>query len=174
MFPYAEDAQVQAVAIPLVGQSVQFVVFVPKSGTSLAQFENGTIGTEVQTLTTAMLTTEVNLTLPRFKFTTDSISLKTGLVALGLVDAFDQTTANFSGMTTQDKLLISDVIHKAMVGVDEHGVEAAAATAVIMRNGAVVTNAKQVVADHPFFFGIYDRPTATWLFLGHVVDPTQG
>jgi serine protease inhibitor len=46
-----------------------------------------------------------------------------------------------------------------------------------MRNGAVVSpppNVKYVIADHPFFFGIYDQPTATWLFLGHVVDPTQG
>jgi serpin B len=174
MLPYAEDAQAQAVAIPLAGQSVQFVVLVPKSGMSLAQLEAGALGTEVQTLTAGMSNTEVNLTLPRFKFTTDSVSLKAQLVALGLVDAFDQNAANFSGMTTQQKLFISDVVHEAMVGVDEHGVEAAAATAVVMAGSAAPTNVKQVVADHPFFFGIYDKPTAIWLFLGHVVDPTQG
>jgi serpin B len=174
---YAEDAQTQAVAIPLEGHSVHFVLFVPKSGTSLAQFESGGIGTEVQALTTAMFATtvgggEVYLQLPRFRFTTDSISLKAPLVALGLVDAFDQNTADFSGMTTQQKLFISDVVHKAMVGVDEHGVEAAATTAVIMQYLSIPT--QRVTADHPFFFGIYDKPTATWLFLGHVVDPTQG
>jgi serine protease inhibitor len=174
---YAEDAQTQAVAIPLEGHAVHFVLFVPKPGTSLAQLENGAIGTEVQALTTAMFATtagggEVYLNLPRFRFTTDSISLKAPLVALGLVDAFDQSTANFSGITRQETLCISDVLHKAMVGVDEHGVEAAAATAVIMQYAAIPT--RRVTADHPFFFGIYDKPTATWLLLGHVVDPTQG
>jgi serine protease inhibitor len=61
---------------------------------------------------------------------------------------------------------------RALLGVDEHGVEAAAAAAVTLRYGAP-SEWKQVNADRPFFFGIYDRPTSTWLFLGHVTDPSS-
>jgi serine protease inhibitor len=32
---------------------------------------------------------------------------------------------------------------------------------------------KQVNANWPFFFGIYDQPTSTRLFLGHVTDPSS-
>jgi serpin B len=175
MHPYAEDDAVQATAIPLRGGSVYFVVLVPKAGATLDTVEDGTLATRASSLAQAMFTSnaDVVLTLPRFKFTTASISIKDSLVALGLVDAFSGT-ADFSGVTKDEPLFFSDVVHKAMVGVDEHGVEAAAATAVMMAGSAAPTDIKYVKADHPFLFGIYDKPTATWLFLGHVADPTQG
>jgi hypothetical protein len=31
---------------------------------------------------------------------------------------------------------------------------------------------KDMTINRPFFFGSDDRPTATWLFLGHVTDPS--
>jgi serine protease inhibitor len=34
------------------------------------------------------------------------------------------------------------------------------------------TEVKDFTANRPFFFGIYDRPTSTWLFLGQVTDPS--
>ncbi len=68
-------------------------------------------------------------------------------------------------------LFIVDILHKAMIGVNEQGVEAAAATAVMLGAG-IPPKPKKVTFDVPFFFGIYDHPTATWLFLGHVTDPS--
>ena len=59
-----------------------------------------------------------------------------------------------------------------MVGVDENGVEAAAATVLITAGSAAPTDIKEMNVNRPFFFGIYDRPTSTWLFLGHVLDPS--
>jgi len=40
---------------------------------------------------------------------------------------------DFSGMTTDDKSHIDEVIHRAFVDVNERGSEAAAASAVIMK-----------------------------------------
>jgi serine protease inhibitor len=70
--------------------------------------------------------------MPKFEYSSASISLRDRLIALGMADAFDQQAADFSGMDGTRDLYISDGIHKAMVRVDEEGTEAAAATAVIM------------------------------------------
>jgi serpin B len=169
---YAEDDTTQAVAIPLSGQSIDFVVFLPKPTSSLAQLEDSLSQARAQALLASMSTYAVALTLPRFKFTTPSIRLKTVLIALGMTDAF-RTDADFTGITKERPLFISDVLHKAMVGVDEHGVEAAAATAVLLSGGSAPGDVKQMDVNRPFFFGIYDRPTSTWLFLGHVSDPSS-
>jgi hypothetical protein len=70
-------------------------------------------------------------------------------------------------------LYIGDVIHKAMIGLDEKGVEAAAATAVSMVGLGIPSDKKVFHADRPFFFAIIDEPTQSVLFVGHVVDPTK-
>ena len=170
-YRYAETSSAEAVEIPLQGNRVQFLLIVPKS--SLEDFEAALDG-NLAALRTALATPsgDVRVSLPKFAFTTDSLSLKEPLKALGMVDAFE-SRADFSGMTRSAALAIQDVVHKAMVGLDEHGVEAAAATAVIVGIDSVPTIARTVRADKPFFFAIVDQGTNTVLFAGHVADPTR-
>jgi serpin B len=170
---YAEDDTTQVVSIPLSGRSVSFVVMLPKATSSLTQLEDSLSATRVQTLLASMTSQTVILALPKFTFTTDSVHLGLPLVALGMKDAFSMKDADFTGMAKEKPLFIADVVHKAMVGVDENGVEAAAATAVMMSGGAAPSQQKQMTVNRPFFFGIYDQPTSTWLFLGHVTDPSS-
>ena len=73
---------------------------------------------------------------------------------------------------TARDLFIKDVIHRAMVAVDEKGTEAAAATAVVFKRQAAQV-AEPLVVDRPFIFAIRDDATGTILFLGRVVDPTK-
>lgn len=139
--------------------------------TTLAQFEDTLSANKLQVLVAALKSGSVTLALPKFAFTTGTVSLAKPLVTLGMTDAFTPN-ADFTGIT-QEGLLISDVLHKAMIGVDENGVEAAAASAVLMKIGLVLDGAVMTL-NRPFFFGLYDRPTASWLFLGHVTDPSLG
>ena len=171
---YAEDDTTQAVVIPLAGLSVQLVVFLPKATSSLAQFEDSLAQGHAAALLAGidMAWPQVSLALPKFAFTTASVRLGSVLTALGMTDAFTPS-ADFTGISKEKPLFISDVVHKAMVGVDEHGVEAAAATAVMLAGAGLPTDIKQVNVNRPFFFGIYDQPTSTWLFLGHVTDPSS-
>ena len=166
-----EDGSVQAVRIPLEGKSVSMVIALPKK--DLKAFEAALDGATLGKLATSV-SSSVRLALPRFRFETASISLKPALQALGMKTPFVAGAADFSDMgTTGNPLFIGDVLHKAMIGLDEKGVEAAAATAVAIRDLSAPMADHTLRADRPFFFAIVDDPTSTVLFAGHVTDPTK-
>ena len=77
-----------------------------------------------------------DLSLPKFAFTSPTFSLDAALQAMGMTQAFDPDAADFTGMCAHppdgDHLYVDDVLQKAMVAMQETGVEAAAATAVIV------------------------------------------
>jgi serpin B len=88
--------------------------------------------------------------------------------------AFKYPDADFSGIDGTHELFIGAVVHQAFVDVDEHGTEAAAATAVMMRAGSAPPSEKPIVfrADHPFLFFIRDTQSGVVLFAGRLADPT--
>lgn len=115
--------------------------------------------------------TLMRLTMPKFKFRTQ-VDLTSVLQAMGMRTAFS-ADADFSGMTPVDTA-VDAVIHEAMIDVDEKGTEAAAATAVVMGVSAQPKPQRDVTIDRPFLFAITDTKTGTPLFLGRVLDPSQG
>ena len=80
---------------------------------------------------------------------------------------------DFTGITGDEPLRISDVIHQANITVGEEGTEAAAATAVIGEAGSAPPEDEpvRVVFDRPFVFALRDRVSGAVLFLGRVADP---
>ncbi|WP_344065265.1 serpin family protein [Nostocoides vanveenii] len=113
----------------------------------------------------------VQLTLPKWNFRTPS-PLTAILPAMGMPLAFDADKADFSAMTTQERLYISAVIHEAFIAVDENGAEAAAATAVIMDAAGAPAEPKALTFDRPFLFVIHEVESATPLFIGRVAEPS--
>ena len=73
----------------------------------------------------------VALSLPKFRQRA-GFGLIPVLRQLGIEDALTDA-ADFSGITAQERLSISAVVHQAYIDVDEQGTEAAAATAIGMR-----------------------------------------
>ena len=113
----------------------------------------------------------VEVSLPRFKLTAEC-ELKDALSALGMPAAFVAGQADFSGITGTRDLVISAVVHKAFVEVEEKGTEAAAATGVVMARASIAMAAPAVFrADHPFLFLIRDNRNGSILFLGRLVRP---
>lgn len=114
---------------------------------------------------------EVNLKMPKFEFST-TLNANEVLSDLGMAEAFDPEAADFSGMTLEEALFITDVVHKADIKVDERGTEAAAATAVIMGIKSMMPGEPiSLVVDRPFLFFIQHRPTGSILFMGRVIQP---
>uniref|UniRef100_A0A0E9Y316 Serine protease inhibitor n=1 Tax=Amblyomma americanum TaxID=6943 RepID=A0A0E9Y316_AMBAM len=110
--------------------------------------------------------TPVDLALPKFKLVGE-YKLKRPLSELGASKAFDGGHADFSGITGSRDLVIDDVVHKAVVEVNEEGSEAAGATGVIFVETIAVRGIPFVV-DHPFLFFIRNRRTGDVLFAGQV------
>jgi serpin B len=109
------------------------------------------------------------LTLPRFHVM-KQLSLAAQLSTLGMPTAFSDK-ADFTGITTQEPLVLDDVIHQADVQVDEQGTVAAAATADTFRtSGAPIGD--ELLVDRPFLFFVRDKLSGAILFAGQVTDPS--
>jgi len=114
---------------------------------------------------------QVDLALPRFAFSSPTISLRAPLEELGLRLAFSGL-ADLSGISQQQGLKVEDVLHQATVAVDEAGTEAAAATVVQLGLLSMPSGRPaRMVVDRPFVLLIRDQVTRTLLFLGRVTDP---
>ncbi len=169
-FPYAEGEGWQAVALPYTGDAVSMLVILPAAG-KFAEVESKLDGPGLAGIVTALAPAAGTVALPKFGIES-AFSLRDALVQLGMVDAFDPSKADLSGMDGAKDLSISAVIHKSFVAVDEAGTEAAAATAVIVVGTAEPQKTFVLTADRPFLFAIVDGPTGAVLFLGRVLDPT--
>lgn len=171
-YSYYEGNGFQALDLPYKGEQLSMLVLLPKKEDGLTAPEDtfATGATYKQVTDGLDCVGKVILSLPRFKMET-AFKLKAVLYSLGAELAFSDN-ADFSGIC-EERLKISEVVHKAFVEVNEEGTEAAAATAVLMLRCASVMQTEQKVfrADHPFLFFIRDRNTNTVLFSGRVLNP---
>lgn len=170
-FGYYAGKGYQAVELPYSGDQLAMLILVPDEG-NFTKFESGLDERVLEEIGSGMSYPQINLWMPKFTFSAEFM-LKPVLSAMGMAEAFDPGLADFSGMTGNRELYISEVIHKAFVAVDESGTEAAAATAVIMKFTSMpIGEPVELKIDRPFIFIIRDLPTGSILFLGRVLDPT--
>ena len=167
-FSYTEGEGYQAVELLYDGDELSMVIFLPEAG-QFEAFAEGLQAQQVDAIINDLQDTRVTLTMPRFEFDSE-FSLKDTLAGMGMPIAFSGD-ADFSGMTGNQELSISDVVHKAFVAVDEAGTEAAAATSVIIKLTAVPEPPVEVTIDRPFIFLIRDIETGAILFIGRVMNP---
>jgi len=169
-FSYTEGDNYQAVELPYDGRELSMVILLPNSG-QFETFEGDIDYQQVKDIIENLGRREVKLKMPKFEFDS-SFGLKKTLIDMGMPVAFS-AGADFSGMTGEKDLFISDVIHKAFVSVDEAGTEAAAATAVIMELTAMPETPVEVTLNRPFIFLIRDIETGAILFVGRVMNPGE-
>jgi serpin B len=168
-FGYITGDGYQAVELPYDGNQLSMIILLPDSG-KFESFRNSLNAALVDHIVSDLQSREVDLTMPKFQFESE-FSLADTLAAMGMPVAFSDE-ADFSGMTGNRELTITDVVHKAFVSVDEAGTEAAAATAVVVGLTAIPVQPVQVTVDRPFMFLIRDIETGTILFVGRVMNPS--
>ncbi|HEX6247012.1 MAG TPA: serpin family protein [Nocardioidaceae bacterium] len=157
------------VRLPYLGSELAMAVVVPDDLTS---FEERLDGEVLGDLLGRFDGAErpVRVVMPRWDLRS-RLSLAEVLAELGMPTAFDPARADLSGMTAEERLFISHVLHEATITVDEEGTEAAAATGVVAGVTGLPTEPAEVVADRPFLFVLYDVATGAPLFVGRVTDP---
>lgn len=169
---YAEGDGYQVLDLPYRGDRVSMTVFLPAKPDGLPALEKAlTADRLAEDLGRLRTESRVHVHLPRFK-AEKQFRLKEPLQAMGMKAAFG--AADFSGMHTgTEHLQITEVVHKAVVEVDEEGTTAAAGTAVVVGRAPSPPPPPPKVfrADRPFLFLLRDAATDTVLFLGRLTDP---
>jgi serpin B len=167
---YFENDQLQILELPYQGWDLSMLILLPKIG-DLKTLEESLTTEKLSEWRKSLYGQEVKVYIPKFKFESKYF-MADDLVGMGMSTAFDVMYADFSGMTGEKDLFISQVIHQAFVEVNEEGTEAAAATAVVMMRGIrMPEEPKTFKADHPFMFIIEQKKTGNILFLGRVNEP---
>ncbi|XP_056099249.1 leukocyte elastase inhibitor-like isoform X1 [Rhinichthys klamathensis goyatoka] len=176
-FPLAFIPEInsQVLELPYDGKNLSMLIILPNEmeddTTGLQKLEKALTYEKLMEWTKpeVMCQEEVEVSLPRFKME-ETYDMKSLLISMGMEDVFDETKVNLSGMSSNNDLVVSKVIHKAFVEVNEEGTEAAAATSVVVKLECCII--PQVFnADHPFLFFIRHNPTKSILFYGRFCSP---
>ncbi|XP_072269433.1 serpin B10-like [Pyxicephalus adspersus] len=115
-----------------------------------------------------MKLTNIALQLPKFKVV-KTLSLKQTLTSMGVTDPFSQVKANFSGMTDQGNMFMSEVYHQTSLEVNEKGTEAASSTASVMSFRSIPND--EIKADRPFYVVIKHNQSNCIVLYGVVNKP---
>ncbi|GBM18219.1 Serpin B10 [Araneus ventricosus] len=164
---YTSSPDWEMVELPYKGDRISMVIVLPKERDGLAAVENSLTPGQINEYRNKMRMLTVNLTLPRFKIDSVLNGLKQALETLGVGKMF-QYGADFSGMAENAKVRVSQVMHEAVVEVNEEGTVAAAASGVHLVPLSL-SLPRDFKVDHPFFFAIVDKKTNLILFSGRVI-----
>ena len=154
---YGENDFGQAVTLPYGNGKFVLTVYLPVKSDALTTLP------DAKQLPLTGETCHVILSLPHFK-TETTVEMKDLLAEMGL------PVGPYTELVENDSAVISRVIHKANITVNETGTEAAAVTVIEMKYTSVGPDPEprtvKFTADHPFLYTISERNSGVILFTG--------
>ena len=165
---YVAEPSVSALELPYARGGFSMVLLLPARKDGLGELGASLTVEQVETLLHRLAHIEVDVRIPRFAFRSD-LPLNSILGAMGMRDAFT-AAADFSRISPDHGLHVSDVRHCAGIEVDEEGTTAWAGTTVQMKE-SLPPPLPVFLADHPFLFFILEKSSGTILFMGRVAAP---
>lgn len=173
-YAYLEDENAAGFLKYYDGQTYAFAALLPDEGISVEEYVASLTGERLHALLAEPQQKEVRTGIPKFE-AEYSAELSEVLMEMGMTDAFSMRDADFSGLgsSTEGNIVISRVLHKTHVAVDEKGTKAGAATAVEMKTESAaepMEEPKQVILDRPFVYLLIDCEQAVPLFIGTVME----
>ena len=171
---YSAGAGYRAVDLPMGGYygSMSMTIVVPDD---MDSFVKGLTAARLRAIDGASGNYDVSLTLPRFS-AESRFNLTSVLKTLGISALFDPAAADLSGITSDERLYISKVIHQANIDVVEEGTTASAVTVLLgaTTGGNPATPPPHVDfhVDKPFLYFVRESGTGAILFMGRINDPS--
>lgn len=170
-FNYYSHQKFELLEMPYGSGKYSMLIFLPENGKKTDDVISLMTAENLNDWISKLTEQKKEVFMPKFEFKFDD-SLKDELAALGMTDAFNDLKANLAGISDAAKLVISEVMHKSYIKVDERGTEAAAVTGITVGTTSMpVDNSFRI--DHPFVFAIREKDTKAILFIGKVMDPKQ-
>lgn len=165
---YGENEDFKVVRLPYGKEKISMYCVLPAENTSINDFIQ-THNTDKWELikNSVYKADDVYLNIPRFKMEYGVNNLNDCLSSMGMDEAFSPN-ADFSRIS-EGMLYIDNVLHKAIIEVNEEGSQAAAAT-VVATAGSMPLEPASFIADRPFLFIITDDVTGAILFMGKLYD----
>ncbi|MEL7566444.1 MAG: serpin family protein [Dehalobacterium sp.] len=172
---YLDDGSATGFLKYYADRKYAFAALLPNEGVSVFDYIASLTGEGlINTLQNAQ-DVEVKTALPKFE-NEYSVEMSDILKAMGITDAFNADSADFTGLgkSKHGNIFISRVLHKTYIAVDEKGTKAGAATAVEMsKASAPVEKPKTVYLNRPFVYMLIDCETNLPIFIGTIMNIDQ-
>lgn len=170
---YLEDEHAVGFIKYYADSSYAFAALLPQEDISVADYVSSLTGERLNQLLNNPQQVEVSAAIPKFECEY-STELSDVLKAMGMTDAFNSLSADFSSMLSTDAAYTGDlymyidrVLHKTYIAVDEKGTKAGAATVVAMSGGSSGPSEQKVVyLDRPFVYMLIDCKNNLPVFFG--------
>ncbi len=170
-FLFYGNEQLKLIDLPYGNQQYSMTIILPEGGIT-ETFLQGLSANTLQSWLDQTKEASMQVVLPKFKSAYEK-TLNEVLIDMGIETAFTQNADLSNLLVGQDGLLISRVLHKAFIEVNEEGSEAAAATAVEIGLTSVSPAPPVMVVNRPFVYLIREKHTGAILFAGKMLNPLQ-
>ncbi|XP_046971578.1 serine protease inhibitor 88Ea-like [Vanessa cardui] len=173
-YTVSDDLGAQILELPYKGNDISMYILLPpysmKEGVTniIANLTPERLSAVVEE---SYMGREVVVEIPKFTIERH-LPLRSILDTMGVGDLFN-SSADFSTLSDDHGIVFDDAVHKAKIQVDEEGTVAAAATAIFGFRSSRPAEPSVFIANFPFVYIIYERPTNSVLFMGVYRDPKK-
>lgn len=162
---YLKDGGAVGFMKPYKNGRFAFAALLPDENTGIDDYVASLSGDKLMKIfSSAKRGNEVNVKMPKFR-AEYSVQLIDTLKKMGVKDAFDSKTADFSSLIENRDAYIATVVHKTFIEVDENGTRAAAST-LVGADTMSLMEPYSVCLNRPFVYMIVDTETNLPLFIG--------
>lgn len=162
---YLKDGGAVGFMKPYKNGRFAFAALLPDENTGIDDYVASLSGDKLMKIfSSAKRDNEVNVKMPKFRAEYSAQLIDT-LKKMGVKDAFDSKTADFSSLIENRDAYIATVVHKTFIEVDENGTRAAAST-LVGADTMSLMEPYSVFLNRPFVYMIVDTETNLPLFIG--------
>ncbi|XP_029349315.1 protein Z-dependent protease inhibitor [Echeneis naucrates] len=158
---------VKVLKLPYHG-GVSMLILLPNKGKDYTVIDDEITAQKFLSWVRGLKKVKMEVNMPKFKMM-QSYSLHNLLPYMGMASVFSNS-ANLTRLSKDGAIKVSEVLHKAVIELDETGTTAAAATTTGITPYSLP---RTFTVNRPFFFFIYHEETNCLLFMGRVIDPTR-